>query len=80
VFPVLTHLEGHTQIVTVHPALPPVGPDPDSGGQACRTALRQILEPFVEAHPEQCYSLVFEQRRRSATRRRAAAATRSGHE
>jgi lauroyl/myristoyl acyltransferase len=60
--PVLTHLEGHNQVVTIHPALPAVGKDPTKGLDACRAALGQILERYVREHPDQCYSLVFRRR------------------
>ena len=59
VLPVLSHLEGHTQVVTIHPALPPLDPDPVRDLEVCRGALERLLADYVERYPEQCYMLAF---------------------
>src|SRR5262245_33911508 len=59
VFPVLSHLEGRTQVVTVHPALPPLDPDPTRDLEVCRRALGRLVADYVERYPEQCYLLAF---------------------
>lgn len=60
VLPVLTHMEGGTRVVTVHPPLPAVDPDPSRDGEACRAALAPLLEEYVRRFPEQCLALAFE--------------------
>ncbi len=67
VLPVLTYLDGHRQVVSVHEPLPPIGKDAAAGLEQCRVALTDLIEPYVRQHPEQCYSLVF---RRQAQRPR----------
>lgn len=57
--PVLAHLEGRTQVVTVHPPLPPVEADASADLAVCRAALAPLLEAHVRRVPEQCYSLAF---------------------
>jgi lauroyl/myristoyl acyltransferase len=59
VLPVLSHLEGRTQIVTVLPPLPPCLPDAARDREACRRAIAQVMGDHVRRFPEQCYSLVF---------------------
>jgi lauroyl/myristoyl acyltransferase len=59
VLPVLTHIEGRTHVVTVHPPLPPPVVDSDDDIEACRTPLAALLEEHVRRFPEQCYTLVF---------------------
>lgn len=59
VLPVLSHLEGRRQIVTVHPPLPPADPDADIDRAICRAALAPLLDAHVRRVPEQCYSLAF---------------------
>jgi len=59
VLPVVSHLEGRTQVVTVHPALPPLDADPIRDLEACRAALGRLLADYVRRHPEQCYMLAF---------------------
>ncbi len=57
--PVLSHLEGRTQVVTIHPPLPPPLADPALDTEACREAIGTLLAEHVKQFPEQCYSLVF---------------------
>jgi lauroyl/myristoyl acyltransferase len=59
VVPVLSHLEGRTAIVVVHPALPPAVGDPARDLEACRRALEPIVRNYVRRFPEQCFSLAF---------------------
>ena len=59
VFPVLSHLEGRTHVVTVHPPLPSLDPEPASDLDRCRRALEALLADYVRQFPEQCYSLAF---------------------
>jgi lauroyl/myristoyl acyltransferase len=59
VLPVLSHLEGRTQVVTIHPALPPPAGDPGLDREACRRALASVLGEYVRRFPAQCYSLAF---------------------
>jgi len=59
VLPVLSHMQGRTQVVTVHPALPPRNADPGLDLDACRRSLAHLLGDHVRRFPEQCYSLVF---------------------
>ena len=75
VLPVLTYLDGHRQVVSVHEPLPPIGKDAAAGLEQCRIALTKLIEPYVHQHPEQCYSLVF---RRQAQRPRLKRARRRG--
>jgi lauroyl/myristoyl acyltransferase len=59
VLPVLTHLEGRTQVVTVHPPLPAPAPSDSSDLSACREALGHVLAAYVHRFPGQCHSLAF---------------------
>ena len=59
VLPVLSHLEGRVQVVTIHPALPPPLPDPALDVEACRRALGALLGEHARRFPEHCYSVVF---------------------
>lgn len=59
VLPVLAHLEGRTQVITIHPPLPSLDPDPARDLARCRDALARLVEDYVRAHPEQCYALAF---------------------
>lgn len=59
VLPVLSHMEGRRQVVTIHPPLPALDPDPIVDVEACRQALGRLLNEHVRRVPEQCYSLVF---------------------
>jgi len=62
VLPVLTHLEGLTQVVTIYPPLPPPDPDQARDLEACRVRLAALLEHYVQRFPEQCYGLTFHAR------------------
>jgi lauroyl/myristoyl acyltransferase len=59
VLPVLSHLEGRMQVVTVHPPLPQPLPDPSEDAETVLAALAPILEVHVRRFAEQCYSLAF---------------------
>lgn len=59
VLPVLSHMEGRTHVVTVHPPLPSLDPEPASDLDRCRRALEALLADYVRQFPEQCYSLAF---------------------
>jgi lauroyl/myristoyl acyltransferase len=59
VLPVLSHLEGRTQVVTVLPPLPPRLADPARDREAYRRAIADVMGDYVCRFPEQCYSLVF---------------------
>ncbi len=59
VLPVMSHLEGRTQVVTVHPPLPPLDADPARDVEVCREALGRLLADHVQRFPEQCYILAF---------------------
>jgi hypothetical protein len=59
VLPVLSHLEGRTHVVTVHPPLPAVSPVPDGDAERCREALASLLAAYVDGFPDQCYSIAF---------------------
>ena len=59
VLPVLSHLEGRVQVVTVHPPLPPRDADPERDLDVCRSALGRVFGDHVLRFPEQCYSLAF---------------------
>ena len=65
VLPVLTHLEGRTQVITIHPPLPMSGSDPASEAGAWRDTLTSLLQSYVRRFPEQCPALVFPFRSRS---------------
>ena len=59
VLPVLTHLEGRTQVIAICPPLPPPDPDPGRDLEACRVRVTTLLEDHVRRYPEQCYALAF---------------------
>ena len=59
VLPVLTHLDGLTQVIVIHPPLPPQDPDPALDLTACRDVLAALLEAYVRRFPVQCYGLTF---------------------
>ena len=59
VLPVLSHMEGRTHVVSIHPALPRLEADPAIDLDLCRRALGELLGEYVRQFPEQCYSLAF---------------------
>ena len=62
VLPVLSHLEGHVQIVTIHRPLPAPVHDAALDVEACRRALGDVLSDYVRRFPEQCPTLAFARR------------------
>jgi lauroyl/myristoyl acyltransferase len=58
VVPVTTHLDGHTQIITIHPALPPPAPGADPL-DAWQPIISALVSDYVRRFPEQCPALVF---------------------
>ena len=59
VLPVLSHLEGRAQIITIHPPLPPWGGDPVLEMRARQEILGRLLNDYVRRFPEQCPARVF---------------------
>jgi lauroyl/myristoyl acyltransferase len=59
VVPVLSHLEGSTQVVTIHPPLPSATADPAIDLEKVRRALADLLGEFVARHPEECALYAF---------------------
>lgn len=59
VLPVLAHLEGRTQVITICPPLPPPDPNQARDLEVCRVRLAALLEDYVRRFPEQCYALTF---------------------
>lgn len=59
VLPVLTHLEGRTQVVTIHPPLPRIPRDGDADLRACQDVLSTLLAEYVRRFPAQCVGLAF---------------------
>ena len=59
VLPVVTHLEGRTQIITIHSALPTPLPDDVDPLGAWRDILVALVRDYVRQFPEQCPVLVF---------------------
>jgi hypothetical protein len=59
VLPVLTHLEGRTQVVTIHPPLPMKGTEGADKGPAWQTVLGSLVADHVRRFPEQSYGLAF---------------------
>ena len=62
VLPVLSHMEGPVQVVTIHPPLPAPLDDPARDLHACRRALGDLLHDYLRQFPEQCPTLAFAQR------------------
>jgi lauroyl/myristoyl acyltransferase len=52
--PLLAHMDGHRRVITIHPPLPPVSPDPRADAEACRAVLTDLLGSYVRRFPEQC--------------------------
>jgi lauroyl/myristoyl acyltransferase len=59
VLPILTHLRGRTQVITIHPALPMTGPDPSGVEPPWLETLASLLRDHVRRYPEQCFGLAF---------------------
>jgi len=59
VVPALSHLEGRTQVVTIHPPLPSLASDEALDLAACQQALTSVLADYVRRFPDHCYSLAF---------------------
>jgi hypothetical protein len=59
VLPILSHVDGHTLVLTAHPPLPAPRPDWDADVAACRAPLAALLQAHVDRHADQCYTLVF---------------------
>jgi hypothetical protein len=62
VVPVLSHLDGRTHVVTVHPPLPAPAPGAALPLEAWRAILTALAREQVARHPEQCPAVVFEPR------------------
>ena len=60
VLPVVGHMDGRTQVITIHPPLPAPDPDPARDMVVCRDAVTAILDAFVRRFPEQCCGLVYD--------------------
>jgi lauroyl/myristoyl acyltransferase len=60
VLPVLSHMEGYTQVVTIHAPLPPRDPEDAVDLAACRNGLASLLADYVRRFPDHCYSLAFQ--------------------
>jgi lauroyl/myristoyl acyltransferase len=58
VLPVLSHLEGRTQVIVIHPPLP-VDQDRQREVESCRDVLSVLLTEFARDFPEQCSGVVF---------------------
>ena len=59
VLPVVAHIEGSTQVITIHPPLPPVDLDRQRDLALCRNVLEALLARYVRDFPEQCCRLAF---------------------
>ena len=57
--PVLSHMEGPVQVVTIHSPLPAPVDDPALDLQACRNALGDLVHTYLRQFPEQCPMLAF---------------------
>jgi lauroyl/myristoyl acyltransferase len=57
--PVTAHIEGRTQVITIHPPIPAVDRDPQRDVALCRDVLAALLDRYVRDYPEQCCRLVF---------------------
>jgi lauroyl/myristoyl acyltransferase len=58
VLPVLSHLEGRTQVITVHAPLPPLPAEGEDLGE-WPAILTALVRDYVRRFPEQCPALVF---------------------
>ena len=59
VIPVVTHLEGRTQVITIHPALPTPAPGAADPLATWREIITVLVSDYVRRFPEQCPVLVF---------------------
>ncbi len=59
VWPVLTHLDGRTQVITIHSPLPKAEHDEGSDGGPWRAALDALVREHAARFPEQCPALIF---------------------
>ncbi|HXJ79599.1 MAG TPA: hypothetical protein VMS64_13070 [Candidatus Methylomirabilis sp.] len=59
VLPVLTHLEGRTQVVTIHPPLPMRSADGAGDCRGWQAILTSLVADYVHRFPEQCFVLAF---------------------
>jgi len=78
VIPVMTHLEGRTQVITIHPALPTPAPGDADPPATWREIITGLVNDYVGRFPEQCPYLASPS---TALRRRRAPAgsERDGH-
>jgi lauroyl/myristoyl acyltransferase len=68
VLPVLTHLAGRVQVITIHPPLPASGPGDADRLREWRRVLGSLMEDHVRRFPEQCPVLAFPAEERPAPR------------
>jgi lauroyl/myristoyl acyltransferase len=54
VLPVLRRLEGHRQVVTIHPPLPALTSESPDSLDECRDYLARLVEDYIRKFPEQC--------------------------
>jgi lauroyl/myristoyl acyltransferase len=59
VLPVMTHLAGRDQVITIHPPLPRLAPGDAEELAEWRSILRALIAGYVERFPEQCPALAF---------------------
>ncbi len=59
IVPVLTHLDGRTQIITIHPALPTSEADAIGDIRAWQGVLDRLVNEYVRRFPEQCPNSAF---------------------
>ena len=69
VLPILTHMRGRTQVITIHPALPMTASDPLRERPRWQETLASLLGDYVRRFPEQCFGLAFPPRVPSASSR-----------
>lgn len=61
VLPTVGHMDGRTQVITIHPPLPDPDPDPARDAAVCREVVTAIVDDFVRRFPEQCCGLVYDE-------------------
>lgn len=66
VLPVMTHLAGRIQVITIHPALPTSRPDDADRFREWREILGSLMRDYVQRFPEQCPVLAFPAEERRA--------------